>query len=333
MAAVDSPSAPLWSEEFGTLSLVTSGDRSGTWYATEPYLSGGLIGEVDPGSALTWNANPNESLGDAGLVMNPFTVGPVTDGAGAPATDDSALTISCRRYTASERAALVATHGAAPGTRWGGTLISNHAVQTFTCGYIEFRACFPRAGHGMWPALWLFAAFDANGPERGGAEIDVLEIFGPASGSPWYCSMHELEFGQTAAPGFNGSLNGLYEGRHDTSRWHTYGLDWQADALTFYHDRRPVARRSGRDAEFYRGVRMAIRMNYTMTTTGAGPGSGPEDRSTPDPLTMSVDYVRQWADFDACGGLQHLPQSPTPGRRRFWGRRAGQGGAGSFGPG
>jgi hypothetical protein len=319
---------PLWSEEFTSLSLVTAENRSGTWYATEPYLSQGLVGEVDPGSSLTWNANPNEPLGPEGLIMNPFSVGPVLDSAGEPASDDSALTISCRRYATPEREALVATHGSAPGSRWGGTLISNHAVRTFSYGYIEFRACFPRAGFGMWPALWLFAAFGANGPDRGGAEIDVLEIFGAASGSPWYCSMHELEFGQTAAPGFNGSLNGLHEGTDDTSRWHTYGVDWQGDALTFYRDRRPVARRSGRDAEFYRGVTMAIRMNYTMTAVGAGARSGPEEPSTPDPLTMCVDYVRQWSDFAACGGIDDLPSSPVSGRRRrrirgWWPRHGG----------
>jgi len=302
--------------------LVTGEDRAGTWYATEPYLSDGLVGESDPGSHLTWNANPNEVLGEAGVVLDPFSVGPASDRAGAPATGGSALTISCRRYTDAQRAALMATHGDAPGNRWGGTLISNHAVRTFTYGYFEFRACFPRAGHGMWPALWLFAAFGANGAERGGAEIDVLEIFGPASGTPWFSSMHELELGQTPAPGFNGSVNGLHEGRGDTSRWHTYGLDWQPDALTFYRDRVPVARRSGRDAEFYRGVKMAIRMNYTMTAEGAGPRSGPEDRSTPDPLTMCVDYVRQWPDFPATGGPGRLPSTTTPARRWLRGRRA-----------
>ena len=118
-------------------------------------------------------------------------------------------------------------------------------VVTFTYGYFEFRACFPAVGRGMWPALWFFAAFDSNGDERRMAEIDLVEIFGPASGTPWFMSLHELQWGGTPAPGSNGSVNGFYQGRHDTTRWHTYGLDWQEDALTFYVDREPVARKKG----------------------------------------------------------------------------------------
>ena len=291
-----------WAEEFTTLSLVTREDPSGTWYATEPYLEGGMVGEPDPGSKRTWNANPNQDFGGPVGAMSPFTVGPVSDSAGQPATGDSALTISCRRYTPEQRAAVAAYNSSAPGDRWGGTLISNHLAVTFTYGYFEFRACFPVVGRGMWPALWFFAAFDSNGDERRMAEIDLVEIFGPAGGTPWFMSLHELQWGATPAPGSNGSVNGFYQGRHDTTRWHTYGLDWQEDALTFYVDRQPVARKKGRDARFYRGVKMAIRLNYTMTVHGTGPASGPEDPSTPDPLTMSVDYIRMWPDFAGSTG-------------------------------
>ena len=303
---------PLWAEEFATLSLVTPTQPHGTWYATEPYLSGGMVGEPDPASKLTWNANPNQDFGGVVGAMDPFRVGPVADAAGVPATGNSGLTISCRRYSPDERAAVEAYNKSIPGRRWGGTLISNHAVRTFTYGYLEFRACFPRTGHGMWPALWLFSAFGANGDERAAAEIDLVEIFGPASGSPWFSSLHQLQAGGTAVPGFNGSVNGFYRGDLDTTRWHTYGLDWQEDLLTFYVDRQQVARRGGRDAEFYRDVKMAIRMNYTMTENGAGPDSGPEDHSTPDPLTMSVDYIRLWPRF-----ADPVPTRPEGSERRL----------------
>ena len=149
----------------------------------------------------------------------------------------------------------------------------------------------------MWPALWFFSAFGANGDDRAAAEIDVVEIFGPTSGSPWFSSLHQLQAGGTPAPGFNGSVNGFYRGELDTTRWRTYGLDWQEDELAFYVDGERVARRVGLDAEYYRDVKLAIRMNYTMTEQGAGRASGPEDDSTPDPLTMCVDYVRQWPQF------------------------------------
>ena len=298
---------PLWSDEFATLSLVTPAEPDGTWYATEPYLSGGMVGEPDPGSKLTWNANPNQDFGGTVGAMNPFSVGPVTDSRGQPATSDSALTISCRSYTPGQHAAVGEYNQSTPGRRWGGTLISNHALRTFTYGYIEFRACFPRAGHGMWPALWFFSAFGANADDRAAAEVDLVEIFGPAAGTPWFSSLHQLQSGGTPVPGFHGSVNGFYRGDHDTSQWHSYGLDWQEDALTFYVDRERVARKGGSDAAFYRGVKMAIRMNYTMTEQGAGPDSGPEDGSTPDPLTMSVDYVRMWPTFD-----ESIDRTPNP---------------------
>ena len=61
---------------------------------------------------------------------------------------------------------------------------------------------------------------------------------------------------------------------------------------------------------------MAIRMNYTMTEDGAGPDSGPEDDSTPDPLTMCVDYVRMWPSFAVGRSLPDLGCATPEGRPR-----------------
>ena len=282
------------------LSLVTRSDPDGTWYATEPYLAGGMVGEPDPGSKLTWNANPNQDFGGPVGVMNPFSVGPVADSRGNPATDNSALTISCRSVHRGS-----ADRGGCVQPIDSGTALGRDPHLESPCPDLHlwlFRipgVLPPGRSRHVARAVVLLRLRRANADDRAAAEIDLLEIFGPARGTPWFSSLHQLQSGGTPVPGFNGSVNGFYRGDHDTSEWHAYGLDWQEDALTFYLDRERIARQKGADAAFYRGVKMAIRMNYTMTEEGAGPDSGPEDESTPDPLTMSVDYVRMWPSFDA----------------------------------
>jgi hypothetical protein len=46
----------------------------------------------------------------------------------------------------------------------------------------------------MFPAIWLFRSNNDREPERkGGAEIDILEIFGDVEGSPYYVSIHHKD--------------------------------------------------------------------------------------------------------------------------------------------
>ena len=113
-----------------------------------------------------------------------------------------------------------------------GQTYTSGAITTFHSfaqqyGYFEMRAELPQ-GAGMWPAFWMLPVEHVWPPE-----IDVLEAFGAtnANGEGGAYSIHAGPI-QTGVGGLGGwaSTNGanLY------TQYNTFGVDWQADKMTFY---------------------------------------------------------------------------------------------------
>lgn len=273
--------APIWAEEFDSLDMTTAG-YAGRWRANDVWQPVNE-GYVDFGSGgSTWNLNPLESLG--GAPRSAFTIA------------DSILTMTARLKPA-EWAADIAAKGGGGTTHVGGILITNTARSTerFGHGYYAVRARLPIHGKGMFPAIWFFAA---NGYNTGfeNAEIDLFEIFGYAPGKPWSITLHEKEQGGTAAAGattVDGQVN-VATIDTDTTAWHVYGLDWQPNHIRFYQDDVMVAELTGADATFFQGKTMSIRINYAMNASWF-PSERLSDGSTPDPVTMDIDWIRVWA--------------------------------------
>ncbi len=159
------------------------------------------------------------------------------------------------------------------GTRgYGSALIqtSGHFAQAY--GYYEARIRVP-AGTGLWPAFWSLSEEQDWPPE-----IDAMEVFG-AQQHPDHTS-HALHY----APGQETSDSYRPSPRIDFSAgFHTFGVDWQADRLTWYVDGRPVftetdAARIPRTPE-YLLVDVAVNSRYPVGAL---------------PAHMLVDYVRMW---------------------------------------
>lgn len=94
----------------------------------------------------------------------------------------------------------------------------------FQYGYVEVRAQFDSV-QGCWPAIWLM-------PKKGGAwpangEIDIMEHLnyqGIFHQTIHYNDSNGTKTSQTVTPTF------------DKTAWHTYGLEWTQEGITFYLD-------------------------------------------------------------------------------------------------
>jgi beta-glucanase (GH16 family) len=165
-------------------------------------------------------------------------------------------------------------------------------------GYFEMKAQLP-AGKGLWPAFWLL-------PEDGSwpPELDVMEVLGNDP-TKLYTTVHSNATGQHTMAGVNGGTTVA-----DTSAgYHTYGVDWEADKITFYFDGKQVFQ-TDTPADMHKPMYMIA----NLAVGGNWPGS--PDASTHFPADMKIDYIRAYDSnpYTNGGALPDTANgaSPTP---------------------
>ncbi|MGU3537531.1 family 16 glycosylhydrolase [Methylobacterium sp. A54F] len=171
------------------------------------------------------------------------------------------------------------------GASLGGQAYTSGLINTFhdfsqTYGYFEMRAELP-AGQGIWPAFWLLPT-DGSWPP----EIDVMEVLGDAPGT-LYTTVHSEASGAVAFPDGRYQSQGITQVGDTSDGFHTYGVDWQPDSLTWYFDGREVYRTAtpaDLDGPMYMIANLAV--------GGTWPGS--PDATTPFPAEMRIDYLRAY---------------------------------------
>lgn len=151
-------------------------------------------------------------------------------------------------------------------------------------GYFEMRAKMP-AGKGLWPAFWLLP-IDKSWPP----EIDVMEFFGGlnAKGEGGLTTIHYASH-TVKKSGLCGTWHDV--GVDLTKDFHTYGVYWQPDKITYFFDGVAYASCPGNpDANqpFY------LLVNLAVGSTAAWPSSPNSTNSWP--AYMYVDYVRAYQD-------------------------------------
>lgn len=152
----------------------------------------------------------------------------------------------------------------------------------FRYGYAEIRAQLP-SGRGFWPAFWLLPASGAWPPE-----IDVMEWQG-AQPHRDYMTVH---FSDSRSK--NDSLQRTYQGPNLSRAFHSYGIDWEPDALTWYVDGIQRFRVTASHIERRGGNYMRSPM-YLLLNLAVGGWVSPPNRHTPSPSAMKIDYVRVWS--------------------------------------
>ncbi len=168
-------------------------------------------------------------------------------------------------------------------------------LASFTYGYFEARIKLPTV-QGMWPAFWMMpqpSDPSSTRNEYGGwsasGEIDIMEARGRVP----------MEIGNALHYGGNPHVYSADAERLDTpiSEWHTYGLDWTPDKITWYVDGEVAFSVSSSqwwtsasdgesapfDKPFYLILNLAVGGNYD------GGIKPPEDFES---ASMLVDYVR-----------------------------------------
>jgi beta-glucanase (GH16 family) len=143
-------------------------------------------------------------------------------------------------------------------------LVNTDASFHFTYGYAEARIWLP-AGSGLWPAWWTDGQ---SWPNDG--EIDVMEVYDPSRNVAYHYRYGGC--GDNCAPGGQTTV------ASSTSGWHTYAINWQPGAITWYYDGQQIWSFTG-SAVISSPQYLVLNLGTNMTTATV-------------PVVMRVDYVR-----------------------------------------
>jgi len=167
-----------------------------------------------------------------------------------------------------------------PGS-WESGLITTQGKFSQTYGYFEIKADFSNDLK-AWDAFWLLPNHQSSSVNTDGShqELDVVEHYGdndvgvystihttdPQNGIPWQVNRQ------------------VYSEMPNPSGYHTYGVNWQSDTISFYVDGREVgsqATPSDMHSPMY------ILANLAVQSDAASTGS---------PMSSSIDYIRAYSD-------------------------------------
>ncbi|MGW0661586.1 glycoside hydrolase family 16 protein [Streptodolium elevatio] len=151
--------------------------------------------------------------------------------------------------------------------------------------YVEARVRLA-PGAAMWPAMWLMPKVP-KAPYL--PEIDVFEFAGDQriaqarlhTDGPCRTGLGE-ERGERECYGELARA-----GTYFADEYHLFGIDWQADRLTYYADGEPVLS--------VLGGSVPREQMYLIFNLAVGGTMGGDTAQTPAKSTMSIDYVRAWA--------------------------------------
>ena len=241
-------------DEFNSLSLWNGG--SGTW-ATDWFYDAlnGAGTTLSSNGEQEWYVNNNYA---ATAGVTPWTVSNgMLNLTAAPASAAVQPLINNYKYTS-------------------GLLNTYHSFSQ-TYGYFEMNAKLP-AGQGFWPAFWLL-------PENGGwpPELDIMEVLGNDP-STLYTTVH------TGAA--NNSFSQANHVVDLSAGFHTYGVDWEPDYITWYLDGHAVYK-TATPADMTGANASPMYMILNLAVGGYWPGNA--DSTTHFPNSMLVDWVRAYA--------------------------------------
>jgi beta-glucanase (GH16 family) len=177
-----------------------------------------------------------------------------------------------------------------------GVICSVHEQQY---GYFEASLKMP-SGQGFWPAFWLLGGQGSTGVN----EIDIQEFLGHQPNTV-YMTLH---WGPSYTTGHE-SDGTNYVGPDFTAGYHTFGLQWDPDAVVWFIDGTERFRHTGAGIP---QTNMYIILN--LAVGGGWPGA--PDSTTPFPGLYDVEYVRAYArspDAGAGGGSSSTGGSPSAG--------------------
>lgn len=156
-------------------------------------------------------------------------------------------------------------------------------------GKIEVRAKFPY-GKGLWPAIWLLGSDIGKVGWPNCGEIDIVEFLGD---NP------KKVYGTVHGPGYSGgngkSGNYSTEGPNFTEDFHTFGVIWNDENISFYVDDK-IYHTVSKSSILSRGLNWVFDKPFFIIVNLAVGGYWPgyPDNTTKFPAKMYVDYIKVW---------------------------------------
>ncbi|MCF7925821.1 MAG: glycoside hydrolase family 16 protein [Candidatus Izimaplasma sp.] len=105
---------------------------------------------------------------------------------------------------------------------------------SFQYGEIEIKAKVP-SGKGTWPALWMMSEESRYGRWPKSGEIDILEHVGRDENNLFLC-LHTETYNHKN----NAEFYTEYHLENATTAFHTYGIKWTDDTITYIIDGKEV---------------------------------------------------------------------------------------------
>lgn len=245
-----------FADEFDTLKLHTEHGDDGTWYPLYPRTGIAAHSTPDKGSVQYFTyIGDNGSTGEL-VGIDPFVV---KDGVVTLAMNPILQNQQYKTYGLDYSAGMLNTIGS--------------FSQTY--GYFEARLKFA-AGQGIHDAFWMLP-IDGSGQY----ELDIGEQRGSEPGNVLTVS-HAVDGGRDISHSKGITVPTA------TTEFHTYGVDWEPDYITFYIDGVAV-----RTQPTFPGLDKPMYMLASIG--GGGLYSGAPDSITPFPANMEVDYIRAYA--------------------------------------
>ena len=245
-------------EEFNSLSLWTGTGSTGRWRTDYGWYGdrNGLGARTLSGEKEIYIDPTMTGKGTTPIGISPFTVhdGVVTITA-APTPDALKSTLYDMDYTSG--------------------LLTTRESFAQQYGYFEARIQIP-SGSGLWPTFWLLPPDGAWPPE-----VDIMENYGSAVSTFTAHSGATGQHMQVAGSDFDPNV---------ADAFHTYGLLWTKDTLTWYLDGVAIFS-TPTPADYNKPMYMLLNLAVN--------GSAPDGTTG----QMNVDYVRAYT-LDAAG--QHL---------------------------
>jgi len=251
-------------------SLSSTLGSGGAW---QPAISWAPNGLTDP-TTTSWSMNPAwgpTSAADA----NVFS------------TSNGVLSIAIKPTPADVKSSDV---GGAP---FLSGELTTHDTFSQTYGYFEMSAKMPGTP-GMQAAFWLLPQ-DGSWPP----ELDAVEVLGSQPGTAVDTAHSQASGSHTANP--------HWAGISDASKtFHTYGVDWEADKITWYVDGKQTAQEDT-PADMHKPMYMLLSTIAGASSSWVGaPAAGTSD-------AMQVAWVHAYASMpDLSAGASPAPDPAVP---------------------
>lgn len=240
-------------DEFNSLSLLSQG---GTWRTEYGWGGAGTLssrtlasnGELQVYMDAGYNGTQKQALN-----IDPFSI------------DKGVLTITASPTPDSARSAL-------GDMSYTSGLLTTKMTFAQQYGYFEVRAKLP-AADGFWPAFWLLPS-DSSWPP----ELDVFEQLGGDPSTVYVTAISLDANGKRVTDQERTTI--------DTTQWHTYGVDWEKDTISYFVDGNKVAQMATPDS--MKNKEMYMLLNMAVGGWAGDPVAGSSAK-------MQVDYVHAFA--------------------------------------